>query len=223
MRIAAIIGWLLVFAVLVLGVSIVARNWRPPVEHYPLQGVDVSAANGAIDWPLAKADGVDFGYALATDGAELRDPAFADHWAAMRDAGVRRGAILRYSLCSPPQDQADQFVAVVPRADDALPAAIDLSLRPDCAARPAVREVIAGLVALIATVERHSGKPVLLKIDRDFEAAYRPSVSIPRNVWGERRFFAPGYLAQPWRIWQSSDLAVVDGIETRVNWNVVAR
>ncbi|GAA0728500.1 GH25 family lysozyme [Sphingomonas japonica] len=223
MRIAALIGWLLGIGIVVLGVSILARNWRPPIDAYPLQGMSISAQNEAIDWPRAKADGVDFAYALATDGAEVRDAAFAGHWMAMHQAEIRRGAILRYSLCAPAQDQADQFVATVPRTDDALPAAIELSIRSDCAARPPVRGVIAGLVALIATVERHTGKPVLLKIDKPFEAIYRPSASIPRNIWGVRRFFAPAYLAQPWRMWQASDLAAVDGVDGRVEWNVVPR
>ena len=114
-----------------------ATGWAPSRATYAVQGIDVSEANGAIDWTAMKAQEVDFAYARATAGVGTRDASFAANWAGMTEAGVRRGAIHVFSLCGSAAEQADAFVTTVPRDPAALPAAIDLSFHEDCPARPA--------------------------------------------------------------------------------------
>src|SRR5450631_2984882 len=52
-----------------------------------VQGMDVSHYDGAIDWPTAKANGIDFAFVKATEGATYVDTTFASNWAAMKAAG----------------------------------------------------------------------------------------------------------------------------------------
>ena len=199
-----------------------AGRWRPGSEEYPIQGVDVSAASGAVDWRTAKARGVDFAYLLATSGDRARDPAFEGHWAASADAGVRRGALHAFSLCRLAADQADHFNAVVPRLGDALPAAVSFAFAPDCADRPMRAVVLREVATFLERVERHMGKRVLLRISPAFEKEYQLSAGIDRTLWAERDWFRPDYLSRPWRMWQANHARRVDGFEGKVGWNVVA-
>ncbi|MDQ2878713.1 MAG: glycosyl hydrolase [Pseudomonadota bacterium] len=220
------IGWL-VFAAIVLGVAGAAswygvQRWRPSVDRYEDQGLDVSDNDGPIDWWTVRAAGADFAYLRATVGADTRAGRFADNWRDVHGTGMRRGALHVYSLCAPAADQANNFNTTVPRDADALPAAVVLDFHPDCAARPDQKLLLDDIRRFMTMVELHTGKPMMMKLSRDFDATYHISAGIPRPVWAMQNFFAPGYPATPWRIWQASDLRRVDGIAGQVDWDVVA-
>ncbi|UZK69243.1 GH25 family lysozyme [Sphingomonas sp. S1-29] len=201
---------------------IYAGQWQPSIEQYPVQGVDVSAATGAIDWYVARGDGVDFAYVVATQGDVSRDAAFEQHWRALPVAGVRRGALHLYAPCRPGTEQADHFNATVPRTADALPAAVAFELDPACNPAPTRGAMLGEVQAFLARVERHTGKPALLRVSPAFEAPYQLSQGIDRTFWGVRAFREPAYLARGWRMWQANPIRRVDGIERPAHWNVVA-
>lgn len=199
-----------------------AVNWSPARTDYAVQGIDVSAASGAIDWAMVKARDVDFVYARATVGAATRDTGFTANWTGAGEAQIRRGAIHVFSLCAPAEAQAGAFVATVPRDPDALPAAIDLAFQESCPARPSRDVVLTEIRRLASVIETHSGKPAILRVSPEFEAQYQVSGAIPRPLWSIGFFRAPDYFARPWTMWQSSTIRRIDGIEQPVNWNVVA-
>ncbi|KQT32278.1 glycosyl hydrolase [Sphingomonas sp. Leaf412] len=200
-----------------------AIRWHPSVAKYPVQGIDVSEANGAVEWAVAKGAGVDFGYAVATRGHNVRDRTFQAHWDAMAAAGVRRGAIHVYSFCQDGAEQANAFNTVVPLAPDALPAAIDLHYDPACPARPDRAALIADVAEAARRIEAHTGKPVLLKVAPDVEDDYTLVQALRRNIWATGNFLRPAYTDRPWRMWQASDIRRVDGVEGPVNWDVAVR
>jgi len=199
-----------------------AVNWAPARAQYAVQGIDVSEGSGAIDWAMVKAMDVDFAYARATEGSVTRDSSFAQNWAGIEGAGLRRGAMHVFSLCSPAGEQAGAFVATVPRDPNALPVAIDLALHEDCPARPAREVVLAEIRRLAAVIETHSGKPAILRIAPEFEEQYQVSGAIPRPLWSTGFYRSPDYFTRPWAMWQSSTIRRIDGVERPVNWNVVA-
>lgn len=213
---------LIVAALALSGVAAwrVAQRWHPSTETYPAQGVDVSERTGAIDWPVLKGAGADFGYAVATTGAGQRDHAFLTHWDAMAAAGVRRGAIHVFSFCQPARAQADAFNTLVPRDPTALPAAIDFSYEDGCADRPDRAAMVADVAEMIRRIESHTGKPVLLKVARAVEGDYRLTEAFRRSLWAEGNFLKPGYGARAWRMWRASDVRRIDGVEGPVNWDV---
>jgi lysozyme len=206
--------------VVVLAAWLYAQQWRPALAQYPVQGIEVGAAQGVIDWPHVRADGVDFAYLVATHGTQP-DAQFATNWAATQAAGMGRGALHAWSLCKPPAAQATAFLATVPRAGDSLPAALSLAFDEDCVARPQRDGVIAGLKAFIAAAETHLGKPLVLKISKDFEAAYAVTPEIDRTIWVAGNGLTPEYGARPWVMWQASDMHRVNGIDAPANWIVM--
>lgn len=221
-RLRIVAGIALALALIALVAWLFAIRWRPPVEDFALQGIDVSEAQGSIDWFAVKAAGASFAYLRATAGAEHRDARFAANWQDSYEAGVRRGAIHAFSLCRLAADQAGNFVTTVPRTGDALPAAIELDFEPDCSARPE-REVAVGEIARLAqAIEIHTGKPVILKVSSAFERRYRIADAVPRSLWAVQSFFPAAYFPRPWRMWQASRFRRIDGVAAPVNWNVVA-
>ena len=78
-----------------------------------LLGVDVSHWQGTIDWGRARAAGVQFAFAKATEDDNYTDPRFAANIAGMRSAGILAGA---YHFLRPGNvaGQADLFCRTVP-------------------------------------------------------------------------------------------------------------
>lgn len=75
-----------------------------------VKGVDVSYYQGNIDWPAARADGVEFAFVRISDGLGTVDTKFEQNWAGTKAAGILRGA---YQFFRPNQDaiaQADLFL-----------------------------------------------------------------------------------------------------------------
>lgn len=199
-----------------------ATGWHPSPAHYPLQGVDLGENPPAIEWGSVRAGGADFAYIVATSGADRRDAAFEANWAALPQAGLRRGAVHLYSLCQPATAQADAFNTFVAASTDALPAAVDVTYRADCAARPDKATLAASISRFVDRVEAHTGKPMLLRVSKAMERDYALTGSIARPVWAIANAFSPGYPARPWQMWRASDIRRIDGIEGPVNWDVAA-
>jgi lysozyme len=211
-----------IVAIFALAVYLFALSWRPSPKSYDVQGVDVSAVNGAIDWNAVKAAGADFGYIVATDGV-ARDDRFEENWHAATGADLRRGAMHIWSLCRPADEQVDNFTTTVPKADDALPPAVSIDFAPGCDARPERDALLADVRRFIAAVEAHTERPVILLVSRAVETRYRVTEAIARPVWSAQNFVAPDYAARPWRMWRASDMRRIDGVDGPVNWDVVAK
>lgn len=198
-----------------------AHDWHPAADRFAVQGFSVSAADGTVDWPTVRARGADFVFIVASAGA-TRDPAFEANWGAAGHAGLHRGAIHRFSLCDPTADQLTAYLTTVPRSVDALPAALALDFDESCTARPTRAQVLTAIRGFLAPAEYHDGREMMLRISPAFEADYQISEAVLRPLWAERNFFAPDYLARPWRLWQATTVRRIDGIAGPVSWSVAA-
>jgi len=211
---------LLLAGIALLGVYY-ALHWRPSVETYPMQGVDVSHHQSEIHWPTLHAAGADFAYIKATEGGDFRDPDFARNWQETAATGMKRGAYHFFTLCTLAADQATNFIATVPRDPAALPPAVDLEFGGNCAARPSRDVLIGELTRFLTAIEAHSGKPAILYLTREFDDAYQVSDAFDRSLWLRRLAFPPDYGARPWVMWQATNIRRVEGVEGPIDWNVV--
>ena len=150
-------------------------HWRlnhPDPARFPLRGLDVSHHQGPIDWPsVASEPQLAFAFIKATEGGDWTDPRFAENWQEARAAGLRVGAYHFFTFCRPPLDQARHFLAVVPHAPDALPAAVDLELEGNCRFVPEKKDLQRDLLAWLEVVERGQGKrPIIYTTSEAYEA-----------------------------------------------------
>ena len=60
--------------------DVAPTDWpgRSP-DRYPVHGIDLSRFQTAVDWPTARANGVNFAFIKATEGGDLLDPMFESH------------------------------------------------------------------------------------------------------------------------------------------------
>ncbi|ETI63115.1 glycoside hydrolase family 25 [Sphingobium sp. C100] len=207
--------------VLALALWLYARAWAPDRDRYPVQGVTISADEGVVDWGTLAAQGADFAYIRAVGPSGARDPAFATNWRRARAAGMRYGAMILFSACRSPIDQATGFMTTVPRDNAALPPVIRLAFAPTCTKRPGRDLLLSNLNTLINLVEGQAGKPALLNVTEDFDKAYDIGSGINRTLWLDGNFFPPDYATRPWVMWTATDMRHIDGVDGPVRWNVV--
>jgi len=222
MRNRLILGALAVLAIAAVVAWRWSLGWQPDAGRFPVQGLTVAAGDGAIDWATVRARGADFAFVTASNGT-TRDPSFEANWNGAHDAGLRHGALHVFSLCEPTADQVTAYLTTVPRAADALPAALALDITDGCDARPTRAQVLTAIRGFLNPAEYHDGRPMMLRISPAFEREYRVSEAIVRPLWATRRFFEPDYLARPWRMWQATPARTIDGVANPVAWSVAAQ
>ncbi len=196
-------------------------------ETYPVHGIDLSRFQTSVDWPTARANGVNFAFVKATEGGDLVDPMFQDHWRGAGAAGVKRGAYHFFYHCRPAAEQARWYIAHVPRTAGALPPVLDMEwtpTSPTCTLRREAATIRAEAGVFIAAVTAHYGRRPILYTSVDFfednemwrvagaEFWLRSVAAHPRDVYDSQR----------WSFWQYTSTGQVPGIVGRVDINVFA-
>lgn len=193
---------------------------RPGLEAGERYGVDVSNHQGSIDWERVAADDMEFAYIKATEGGDWIDASFADNWQGAGAVGLDRGAYHFFTFCRPGDEQAANFLEVVPLDPDSLPPAIDLELAGNCADRPDREWMEREVGAFLDAVESATGHTVVLYVGDDFEAEYRGfRDELRRPIWHRRVLIRPEF--DDWWIWQVQGHASVDGITGDADLNVM--
>jgi lysozyme len=200
-----------------------SRHWRPSESRYPEQGVLVGEGDGTVHFDVIKGLGGDFAYLEASRGGKGRDKAFAANLAAARAAGLQVGAVHVFDPCVPADAQSANFIVVVPREKSLLPPAIlmedDAGFCPTPVSEAAIQSE---LMTLVNQIEAHSGKPVILAPNAEFERKYRVGGRIERNLWLTRELAEPTYAGRPWTLWTANAHLHTDAAEAPLRW-VVAR
>jgi lysozyme len=198
------------------------RDWRPLESAYPDQGVEVEAADGEVNFRTVAAIGGSFAYLDASGGAKAKDAAFVRNLARAHAAGLQVGAVHRFDPCAKADGQSANFVTMVPRSADMLPPAITLQgTAENCPTPVSEAAVESELMTFINQVERHSGKPVILKVYPDFEVAYGISAKLERQLWVVRTRFEPGYAVRPWMLWSANEGLMTEAASEPLEWVVV--
>lgn len=198
------------------------RHWQPTREDYPLQGVEIGAMDGKIDWGTIKGIGANFAYIDASASASARDPRFTENLRGARQAGLQAGALHRYDPCQPADVQAANFVTTVPRDPDLLPPAVELDTTGDsCLIPVSDAKVESELMTFLNQLETHTGRPTILKLTEKFEDEYGIAARIDRNLWLVSDRFQPDYAGRPWTMWTANRHLANDVGEHDLRWVVV--
>jgi len=194
-------------------------EYRPGLREGERYGIDVASHQGEIDWQRVAEDDIEFAYIKATEGGDFTDDHFATNWEGAAAAGLDRGAYHFFTLCTPGEAQAEHFLSVVPDDRDELPPAVDLELAGNCSDRPSNDDLQRELQAFLDAVESTTGQQVLLYVGDDFERRYPVRNELGRPLWHLRFLSRPD--VDGWVVWQVMGFAHVDGIEGRVDLDVM--
>jgi lysozyme len=212
------VGLVVVLGLLGAGVAICYFDYSPDRTIHPVRGIDVSHHQGVIDWgKVAKSD-VAFAILKATEGGDYVDETFARNLAGAEAAGLVVGAYHFFTFCRPGEEQAANFLKVVPRKRPMLPPAVDIEFVGNCAARPPVADLERELTGFLTTVEAAFGRPAIVYVVDAAAAQYQAAIpNRPRWVRSLGRSPESG----DWVLWQYHDAGHVDGIERAVDLNVL--
>ncbi|MEM1052162.1 MAG: glycoside hydrolase family 25 protein [Pseudomonadota bacterium] len=200
------------------------RGWRPDAELYPEQGAVISANAPETRFETLAATGADFVYLELQAAQQSPDPGFALRLKGAQDAELKTGIAVPFDPCLRADEQSSHFTRMVPRDRSLLPPAIELR-RLGSACQPKVSDaaVESELMTLINQIEMHSGKPVILRLARDFELRHNISRMIERDLWLARDRARPDYAGRPWLLWSANSQFVSEATETPIEWMVVQR
>jgi lysozyme len=181
------------------------------------QGVDVSVYQGSVNWPAAKAAGIEFAIARISDGTYL-DTDFATNWAGIKAAGMVRGAYQFFEPGEDPTTQANiviQKVGVLGAGD--LPVTADMEVTGGQS--PAT--IAANLQTWVNAVKAGTGKAPMI-----YTALGYWNGSVGSTAFGNLPLWAANWgvtcpnLANGWsnwKFWQYSDTGSVAGIPATVD------
>ena len=101
----------------------------PVPSESRIWGIDVSAIQGAIDWPAVRASGIEFAYVKASEGAGYTDPRFLRNVQGALEAGLAVGAYTFARPDSKPGDaerEAEYFASLCRGLGLTMPGMLDL-------------------------------------------------------------------------------------------------
>lgn len=193
----------------------------PVAARFPVHGIDVSHHQGAIDWPAIDRERVGFAFMKATEGADWRDPRFAENWAGAGRAGIPRGAYHFFTFCTPGAPQAENFLAALDGSVGELPPVADVEFTGNCTRWESVDGIRAELGAFLARVEAATGRRPLLYLTQASHARIVAGHFPDHELWVRHVFLVPSQRRYGrWLFWQFSHDGRVAGIPKPVDLNV---
>ena len=194
---------------------------RIPV-NYKIHGIDVSYAQGKINWQKVKAMEEDsvrirFAFIKATEGLLTADPYFKRNWREAAKAGIVCGA---YHFFRPKKDglwQARFFLQNVKLETGDLPAVVDIEVLDGVSPDKMRKE----LKAYIKKVETVTGVKPIIYTGISFYKDYLAGHFDGYPLWIAHYYQGELKLADNtnWWFWQHSDKATINGIGHVVDFN----
>jgi lysozyme len=197
---------------------------RLAADDYDVRGVDVSAYQGQIDWPVLADQDLDFAFIKATEGSSHVDERFAASWADAQETDLLVGAYHFLSFESPGESQAAHVIEQVPATPGALPPVVDVEYYGDFAADPPSVDELRGILdPMLDALEEHYGVPPIIYTTQEVRSRYLGEDHDRYPLWIRSVALAPEVPRRDWEFWQYSDRDVLDGYageETHIDMNV---
>ncbi len=185
--------------------------------RYPIRGLDVSHHQQKIDWQkVAATHQYTFVYIKATEGHDFTDDSFTENWQQAKETGFQVGAYHFFSVRSSGQEQAELFIAHVPKDDTALPPVIDIEIDLTKDKKQIRRE----LQELSSRLENYYHKQPILYVTYDTYETYVQG-NFQNPIWIRDILKPPTIKDRRWLLWQYSNRGRVPGITTYVDINVL--
>ena len=186
---------------------------NPSAKKYPIQGVDVSAYQGDIDWKKLAGQDIDFAFIKATEGSNFVDEKFQDNYKDAIDAGIRVGAYHFFSYDSSGEVQGENFISVVDKTDNMLPPVIDIEFYGDKARNlPDVEKTKKELGILLSKLEEHYGmKPIIYATKKSYDL-YIANDYCDYDIWIRDVLTKPKLSDnRTWTFWQYTSRKKLEG------------
>ncbi|WP_138500070.1 GH25 family lysozyme [Nostoc sp. PA-18-2419] len=127
-----------------------------------MQGIDVFDQDGRVDWTAVKNSGKTFAFVKATEGASIKDSAFAHHWQTMKAVGIIRGAYhFFHPHTSNPVDQAKEFLKTLGKLEPGdLPPVLDVEITDKVSSQAVINAAKQWLAEVEKALLQQTQKPI---------------------------------------------------------------
>nr|WP_311529140.1 GH25 family lysozyme [uncultured Ralstonia sp.] len=198
-------------------------------DIYPVQGYDLSSADGKINWEVfSNTTRPRFIYARAI-GWSGPDETFDDRWAHIKALGIDYGAYLKYDFCRSPKDQMTSLSGIVPVDQNALPFAIEVvnpkgenERQLSCFNAMGLEKAKDSILELASYVRAHYNKTPLLYGNRNNLSTFVDKRADDFMIWlgsyGASGIQLRG--SNPWTLWQYSGTLDVKGVGPKTTGQV---
>lgn len=191
-------------------------------ETYAIHGIDVSRYQHTIAWEEVKAMKVKdislgFAFIKATEGVSNTDPQFRRNWRKAKQAGIHRGAYHFFIASKDGRMQAEHFIRKVDLESGDLPPVLDteqLNGTPPDVLRKNLHQ-------WLSIVEEHYKVKPIIYTNVDFYKRNLGAAFDRYPLW-VAHYYQPGRprIGREWLFWQHSDEGRVNGILSKVDFNV---
>jgi lysozyme len=192
-----------------------------PTE-YQIHGIDVSHHQDQIDWNSVKAMNVadvrlGFAFIKATEGLGNVDEQFQRNWQKAKDAGLIRGAYHFFLATKSGLVQAENFISTVDLHSGDLPPVLDIEQTYGVRTRDLRKRVKEWLCRI---EEYYKVKPIIYT-NVDFYAHFLGIEFDEYPLW-VAHYLQPNKprIARDWIFWQHNETGKVNGIYSKVDFNV---
>ena len=192
---------------------------NPSKSYYPVNGVDVSAYQGDIDWQLLSGQDISYAYIKATEGSSHTDKYFENNWENAGKCGLRIGAYHFFSFESAGKTQAEHFCETVSAVDGMLPPVVDVEFygRFKTAADINVDDIAAQLRDFVDILaEEYGMKPVIYVSEETYETIVKGRFD-DCDLW-YRSVYSKIPEDVKWKFWQYSNRHCLDGYNGEENF-----
>ncbi|HXB91443.1 MAG TPA: GH25 family lysozyme [Puia sp.] len=189
---------------------------------YTIHGIDVSRYQDAIDWESVKEMNVgnvrmSFAFIKATEGLGNEDDHFRRNWKKARNAGIARGAYHFFLATKSGKAQAENFINSVELLPGDLPPVLDIEqtygVSPE-RLRERAKE-------WLQTVHDYYGIVPIVYTNVDFYRQYLKDDFDSYPLWVAHYLQKERpRITRDWTFWQHSESGRVNGIVTRVDFDV---
>jgi lysozyme len=194
----------------------------PMPVHYGIHGIDVSRYQQRISWKAVKemeVEGIKLGFAFikATEGTTRVDPFFKRNWKNSKQAGIVRGAYHFFIASKDGREQARNFIEQVTLESGDLAPVLDVegTFRVSSATlRKEVKE-------WLDIIEQYYNVKPIIYTNADFYKRHLQGYFDDYPLWVAHYLqpHAPR-VSREWSFWQHSEQGKVDGILSKVDFNV---
>lgn len=191
-------------------------------EHYPIHGIDVSKYQSMIAWEEVKAMKVKeirlgFAFIKATEGIGNSDPYFKRNWKKAKESGIIRGAYHFFIASKDGRMQAENFIDKVNLETGDMPPVLDVEQLNGVSPDQLRKEVKKWL----EITENHYRVKPIIYTNVDFYNRNLGKEFDSYPLWAAH-YYQPQQprISRGWTFWQHSDEGRVNGIVSKVDFNV---
>jgi lysozyme len=194
----------------------------PMPVNYGIHGIDVSRYQQRISWEAVKEMQVahiklSFAFIKATEGNGRVDPFFKRNWRKSKEAGIVRGAYHFFIATKDAKTQAENFIKNVKLESGDLPPVLDVE-QTFGKKSDYIRTEVAEWLQLM---EEHYGVKPIIYTNADFYKVHLQGYFEDYPLW-VAHYLQPHQprVSRNWSFWQHSEQGRVDGIRSKVDFNV---